>query len=321
MDGKEEKEWEGIVKRILKKKQCKTLILGHIDTGKTSFLNYASEKIKKNGKKVSIMDCDIGQSTIGPPGCLGLLNDNGKEFYYFIGDVYPYDHTKIITGLLELLSRVDSPYVLIDTTGLVFWKGRSLKKAKITTVNPDLIIAFQRENELEGILGDFPQYEILREPVKNAKFTSREKRRRIRKTLWKKYLKDAELRIFKVEDTELRNTFLFSGKKCGKSSIKKKLGKLYWCERIPEGYFVVADRYGKEKNMTILRKGFERGLTMGFIRNNICISIGTVMGIDFERKELYILTSVENDFDFIEFGRIRVDEKGEEMGRVYNLIY
>lgn len=318
----EREEWKEIVERILEKDTCTALILGYIDTGKTSFLHYASKKIQENGKKVSVIDCDVGQSSIGPPGCLGLRNNNGEELYYFIGDVYPFNHSKVVVGLLELLSQVDSPYVVIDTTGLVFWKGRSLKRAKIMGLKPELIITFQRNNELEGILGDFPQYEILREQVENETFTSREKRRTIRKNLWKNYLKNAQVTIYNVEDITLRNTFLFSGKKCDPEEVKEDVGtEIYWCEKIPEGFFVVAERYGKQKNMTILKKRFERGLIVGFIKNEVCIGIGRVISIDFERKEIYIFTNVEEEFDFIEFGRIKIASDGEEVGRVYNLVY
>ncbi|MCD6466843.1 MAG: hypothetical protein J7L10_02850 [Methanomicrobia archaeon] len=318
----ERREWKKIVDRILEKEKCLVLTLGYIDTGKTSFLKYASKKIKENGKKVSIIDCDVGQSNIGPPGCLGLLNDSGKSFYYFIGDVYPYDHSKVITGLLELLSRVDSSYILIDTTGLIFGKGRSLKRAKIMSLKPDLIIAFQRNHELEGILKNFPQYEIIRENVENVEFTSREKRKEIRKKLWKKHLKNSQIKVFKLKDIKLRNTFLFSGMESRKDIMEKILGmKVYWCEKIPEGFFIVADEYGEQENTIILKKGFEEGLIVGFIKNEICIGIGMIIRVDFERKEIYILTNTENDFDFIEFGRIKINGDGEELGRVYNLVY
>lgn len=47
----ERREWKKIVDRILEKEKCLVLTLGYIDTGKTSFLKYASKKIKENGKK------------------------------------------------------------------------------------------------------------------------------------------------------------------------------------------------------------------------------------------------------------------------------
>ncbi|MCK4310236.1 MAG: hypothetical protein KAV80_02155 [Methanomicrobia archaeon] len=319
---REKKEWKKIVERILKKERCLVLILGYIDTGKTSFLKYASKKIKENGEKVSIIDCDVGQSTIGPPGCLGLLNDSGESFHYFIGDVYPYDHSKVITGLLELLSLADSPYMLMDTTGLIFGKGRSLKRAKIMSLKPDLIIAFQRSHELEGILRNFPQYEIIREHVENTAFTSRERRREIRRKLWKKYLKNSQIKSFKLSDINLRNTFFFSGTESKKDVMEEILGtKVCWCEKIPEGFFVVAEEYREYKNMIILEKGFEEGLVVGFIKDDVCMGIGMVIRIDFERKEIYILTNVEKDFEFVEFGRIKINEDGEEIGRTYNLVY
>ncbi len=318
----EREEWKEIVERILEKDMCTAVILGYIDTGKTSFLHYASKKIRASGKNVSIIDCDVGQSSIGPPGCLGLQNNSGEEYYYFIGDVYPYDHTKMVAGLLELTSRADSPYVLIDTTGLVFWNGRSLKRAKITSLSPDMIVAFQRGKELEGILRDYPTYDIVRKPVNNKTYTSREQRRTIRKNLWKKYLQDAQVTIYTVEDITLRNTFLFSGEACDPEKVKDDVGtEIHWCEKIPEGFFVVAERYGKQKNMTILKKGFERGLIAGFIKDEICIGIGRVISIDFERKEIYLFTNVKEEFDFLEFGRLKITDDGEEVGRVYNLVY
>ena len=317
---REEEDWKEIIARILEKDRCTALILGYIDTGKTSFVKYAAKKIKEGGKRVSIIDCDVGQSSIGPPGCMGLLNNSGEEIYYFIGDIYPYDHVKMITGLMELRSRADSPYILIDTTGLIFWEGRRLKRAKITATEPDLILAFQRDRELGGILRDTSGYETITIPVVGIPFTSREKRRTIRKTLWKRYLASAQMRVYPLKEVTVRNTFLFSGEECEKDSVKG-VENVLWCEQIPEGVFAVADRYGKDEEMVILKKGFERGLIVGFIKGTTCLGIGIIVSIDFERKELYVLTGVEGAFDFIEFGRLRITEDGEEMGRVYNLTY
>ena len=63
------------------------------------------------------------------------------------------------------------------------------------------------------------------------------------------------------------------------------------------------------------------GIQVGFIKDDVCMGIGMIIRIDLERKEIYILTNVEKDFEFVEFGRIKINEDGEEIGRTYNLVY
>ena len=48
------------------------VLLGGIDTGKTSFGLSLAEAARSRGMRVAYVDADIDHSTVGPPACVGL---------------------------------------------------------------------------------------------------------------------------------------------------------------------------------------------------------------------------------------------------------
>ena len=48
------------------------VLLGGIDTGKTTFGLNVTEAARQRGMRVAYVDAAIDNSTVGPPGCVGL---------------------------------------------------------------------------------------------------------------------------------------------------------------------------------------------------------------------------------------------------------
>src|SRR5579864_2236819 len=47
-------------------------LLGTTNSGKSTLITWLSNELIKTGSRVAIVDTDIGQSHIGPPGTIGL---------------------------------------------------------------------------------------------------------------------------------------------------------------------------------------------------------------------------------------------------------
>ena len=153
--------WESALERVSKRDRI-ILILGATDTGKTTLTKYLANGLLRRGRSVSLVDADVGQSDIGPPTTIAIASPK-EPFYkfstlspvgiYFIGSISPVGHLlPMLVGTKLMVEQAKTQHVLIDTTGLISGLGKALKAHKIELLDPDLILALQREEELEPIL-------------------------------------------------------------------------------------------------------------------------------------------------------------------------
>ncbi|RLD12238.1 MAG: hypothetical protein DRI22_05435, partial [Caldiserica bacterium] len=209
---KPSEEWVEIGE-LFERKGKKLLVIGASDSGKTSFLLFILNFLLKRGKKVGILDFDIGQSSIGPPTTVGFglankevksLGEIKPEKLYFVGSVSPKGHLlQMLIGVEKLTKesekyRID--YLLVDTTGLVDGPvAEILKEAKIEIINPDFIILFEEKEERENLIKPFlySEKEIIRlRPSPYVSQRNREERIKYRENRFKEYFK--ERKILKV---------------------------------------------------------------------------------------------------------------------------
>ncbi len=163
-----EKEWIKTKDDFIKNGK-KLMVIGGSDSGKSTFILYLANEIFKIGKKVGVLDLDIGQSNIGPPGTIGFgkvrknlnnLSEIKPEKMYFIGGVSPKGNLlQLVVGSFKLLKGMEKEfldYILIDTTGLVNGIiAEVLKHNKIEVLDPDYIIIFENENEIDNLIKPF----------------------------------------------------------------------------------------------------------------------------------------------------------------------
>lgn len=163
-----EKEWIKTKDNFIKDGK-KLIVIGGSDSGKSTFILYLANEIFKIGKKVGVLDLDIGQSNIGPPGTIGFgivrenlnnLSEIEPEKAYFIGGVSPKGNLlQLVVGSFKLLKEMEKKfldYILIDTTGLVNGMiAEVLKHNKIEVLDPDYIIIFEDENEIDNLINPF----------------------------------------------------------------------------------------------------------------------------------------------------------------------
>lgn len=161
-------EWEETREKFLSKGK-KLIVIGGSDSGKSTFILYLVNSIISIGKKVGVLDLDIGQSNIGPPGTIGYgipekeiekLDSIFPKRMVFIGAVSPKGNLlQIIVGarkLIDSMEKENLDYILIDTTGLVDGTiAEVLKHNKIEVLNPDFIVLFQKEDERENLMKPF----------------------------------------------------------------------------------------------------------------------------------------------------------------------
>lgn len=150
------------------------LVIGASDTGKTTLIERLLPEWN-TAEAIAVVDCDVGQSHLGPPTTIGwgVIAQPFQGWSHvpvrgigFTGSVSPEGN---LETFLQVASRVmqtarqSASRLLVDTTGLVAGElGKTLKRCKAELIKPDLILALQRDQELEELLGGLPPVAIQR---------------------------------------------------------------------------------------------------------------------------------------------------------------
>jgi len=66
-----EPEWEELF-RELRKLKGTALLLGATDSGKSTLVKYLARRLVAETVKVSVIDSDVGQSSLGLPGTISM---------------------------------------------------------------------------------------------------------------------------------------------------------------------------------------------------------------------------------------------------------
>ncbi len=142
------------------------MLLGGVDTGKTTLGLLAARMALAEGRTVAFVDADVGNTTVGPPACVGLkilrtlddLNEIASpDFLHFVGTITP---TRLVlqqvvaTAAMVDLAKQHADLVIVDTTAVASGvAGESLKYHKTELVRPDKVVVLQRGGEMEPIVG------------------------------------------------------------------------------------------------------------------------------------------------------------------------
>lgn len=229
-----EPEWKELVKELIKHKGT-ALLLGATDSGKSTLARYLIRELVSKDIKVSLVDSDIGQSSLGLPGTISMktfsspeeIEEFNPEKIFFVGTFNPAKKIHLMidgTKRMADFSKANSEVVLIDTTGLISGEvGIALKNGKIKTIKPEHIIALQRYDELEHIITLIEDIHIHRiKASRMAKNRSRESRIRYRKEKFNDYFNKPEVAEFLLNDA----TFFYNGKPFRPKEMDFKEGTL-----------------------------------------------------------------------------------------------
>lgn len=142
------------------------MLLGAPDTGKTTLARQILAEAVSAGRRTAYVDADVGQTTAGPPTCVGLrwvsepahLDDLTRaDELRFVGSIAPDRvilQQVVATATLVEAARQETDLVVLDTTGLVSGvAGQTLKYHKMELCRPEVVVALQRGGEMEPLVG------------------------------------------------------------------------------------------------------------------------------------------------------------------------
>jgi polynucleotide 5'-kinase involved in rRNA processing len=172
------------------------------------------------GRHVAYLDADVSQKTVGPPGTVGLKHIREPDdltherlsvpdVLGFVGSTSPQDHLLPLVGALGRLRErahdEGAELVVVDTGGEVSGiRGQLVKYYKVDTLEPDLVVALQRGEELEPIVGVIERFfgiEVVRLGIHPAVVpTTVDERMSQREEAMRRYF-DHPLQRFRVKPT------------------------------------------------------------------------------------------------------------------------
>lgn len=335
-------KWHKIVDSFVKNKPRVVLVLGEIDTGKTFFSTFLANSLLRNNIKVSIIDCDVGQSDIGPPGTLGLavlskpvvfVSDEKPTSLFYLGSHSPGLHlVSAVVGVKKLVDEAlkHSQTVLIDTPGWVQGDGgRLLRNSEIDILNPDKIILLERGTELEHLVKREPESRIERIHVsKKATSTTDADRKLLREKVAAQYYQNMRKLEFGFDNVTTDRAYLLTGEKIEPTSVK-----VLWAEKLSawEGILVVTASPLKDSEIAALKKefsvfkvknivkGVERNMVVGLLgEDKRCLGLGIMEEINYSSREFVLWTPVRENtkVKIIQFGSIKFSPEMKEAGFV-----
>lgn len=201
----------------IKKGLC--LVLGATDTGKTTLIAALTKLLAKKNT-IGIVDADIGQSHIGPPGAVGWSIIEKTKFDFskltcrgisFVGDISPTGHLLQLTeGIFQCTKQTSkaSDIVIIDTPG--FTSGPAACALWWTVqriLQPDLIFAVEQNDELKDIIDGLQHFSSKIERIQSPaeiKTKSPQQRQSYRRRQFIKYFQNSQLYNISLKNVSIQ---------------------------------------------------------------------------------------------------------------------
>jgi polynucleotide 5'-hydroxyl-kinase GRC3/NOL9 len=281
--------WVEIAETILEVKKAKTVVIGNVDSGKSTFCTILANLALNAGMKITILDADLGQSDIGPPCSIGIgrvqknvlsLSEVTPDLLYFAGYISPAPITdKVLRGIESLLNctkNVDT--LVINTDGWVIDDQAIIyKKRLIDAVEPDIVVGIGKQNEVSRILELTKQASFQIESPRIILRRTREQRKELREYGYRKYLANGRQVRVNVDRIQLSYS---NGTAIKPSDI----------DTLPVNAIV------------------------GMLDDHDwLLGIGVLLQIDLQGKALKVFSPITRGFSKVEIGAVKLDEHGTEL--------
>jgi polynucleotide 5'-hydroxyl-kinase GRC3/NOL9 len=195
----------------VQKKPVVVLVVGTIDSGKSSFCTYLVNKLVSGKCRVAVLDGDLGQSDIGPSGTVGyaLTSKPVTDLYnlklenaFFVGVTSPISAiAKTIEGLAAMKAEIlakQVDFVVVNTDGWVTGEDAVRHKMLLNReLKPDVIVCVQVADELALLIANLEETPVIMvEPSSSLSQRSTEKRKSLREMSYARYLKGAKTHCY-----------------------------------------------------------------------------------------------------------------------------
>ncbi len=280
------------------------MVVGGVDSGKTTLTTYLLNTHVARGLHVCVIDADVGQSSIGPPGVIGVgctslpthsLTTLHMMSGYFLGCTSPSQCVgRFIGGLLHVvrdaMSRTPG-LVIIHMPGWVSDGGMEFIRNVAEAVGADYVISLGLDLKIG------PNFRVIKvEKSRYVRQRGPNERRALRAASLRQYLGN----LMEVE-----------------VGLDKVLGNsIIECLASNCGHYVIEDgleNVVKHGNVIKVPARQLNNVFCGLVRRGFLAGFGILKNLDFKRGIAQALVTTDY-FDNIYVGRMRVaPERLEEL--------
>jgi polynucleotide 5'-hydroxyl-kinase GRC3/NOL9 len=203
--------------QIVGQQEGTVVIVGDVDSGKSSLCTFLANKCVQDGLRVGVVDADVGQADIGPPTSISSarvsqpvssLQELKQASAFFLGDTSPsLVPEKLIQFLAKLKEDLSgaADLVLVNTDG---WIGDSaalrFKEELVHETRSDLVLGLNRAGEIDPLLNILPTASLRLSSSTYARIRSREERKHAREIGYGRFLDRSKIVRITQEETRLR---------------------------------------------------------------------------------------------------------------------
>ncbi len=267
------------------------ILVGSTDSGKSGLSTYLLNTHIERGR-VCIVDADVGQSDIGPPGFVACACASGPVPHisaldpldgYYVGSVNLQGVEEfLVAGVARCLRRLTAPLVLVNTPGWTSGRGLQLLKAVADAAEARVVNVGERV--LPGPVVSRPPHVYPRGP---------QERRELRNLAYRRHISlrgRVAAPLDALSPCRWEGALICPWGRYAPSDVEK-----------PEGR-------GRDY---VVPRSYLRHILAGLFKEGKLVGYGVVEGISEEGVELYVTSQ---DFDEVRIGKIRLHpERLEEL--------
>ena len=188
--------WQEILNKILIEKFRTILLIGDIDTGKSSLATFIVNSALRKGYKPAVIDADMGQGDLAPPTAIGAtiiekpitdLRKIDAQFFEFVGNTSPVGFENVtINAIKRIVEKItiDSDICIINTDGYIHNNGINYKVKMANKLQSDLVICLGEKSIFENFRSKYSSPVIhSKGPTKTVKNRIERNQRRLNQFL------------------------------------------------------------------------------------------------------------------------------------------
>jgi len=210
--------WREAASAVGELEEGTAVVIGGGDAGKTTLCTFLANSLLSEGRRVAVVDADIGQTDLGPPTTMAAadftrhavnLSEVEPSERVFIGLTSPGRvKGKVILGVKRLVARHagHGKLVIVNTDGWV--KGSEAVKYKVQMLNelkPEIALGIGSDDDTSQILQAGNLTALLAGSPDIIKERTQVDRRQLRALAYQKYLAGASVKVFRSDRTELQS--------------------------------------------------------------------------------------------------------------------
>jgi polynucleotide 5'-hydroxyl-kinase GRC3/NOL9 len=342
-------QWLEVADKIIEESRGPTtvMVVGPVEAGKTSFAALQANRALAHSIISAIVDADIGQADIGPPGFVSLaipsswvewLRSLEPVRMKFVGSIEPAPVAgRLITATRELVDYAKSRgsgIVVVDTDGWVEgWQALELKADMAWAMQADYIVVLGSEG-LASYLRRTTGARVYSLPSPNVKAErDRSDRRMLRAENYRRFLEGVEVEV-DLTRVRVRGSCSLGGEPLKDDSVAREVVHNLGVEALliakyPGGMCIVVDsqsppdpqalrnlqrRLGQHEILVVHTGGFQGVLSALTDRNGNDYP-AILKTLDLKARRAVFSTCCKVEPIAVSFSRLRLGEDFTEIAR------